>query len=118
MQNKRVGRISEEIKKIISSLLLTGDLKDPRLNSMVSVMDVVVSNDGSHAKVYISTLGDEDSRAETIEGLYNAKGFIKKEIGRSMDLRIVPDLEFISDSSIEDSMKLYKIMDSLNDKDE
>ncbi|NLY21544.1 MAG: 30S ribosome-binding factor RbfA [Tissierellia bacterium] len=117
MQNKRVGRISEEIKKVISGLLITG-LKDPRVDQMASITSVVVSNDGSVAKVYVSTLGDEESRNETIKGLNSAKGFIKKEIAKAIDLRIMPELEFISDTSIEDSMKLYEIIDSLNDKDE
>ena len=68
--------------------------------------------------VNINTLGDEESRNETIKGLNSAKGFIKKEIAKAIDLRIMPELEFISDTSIEDSMKLYEIIDSLNDKDE
>ena len=76
----RQGRLGEEIKKIISEMLLK-ELKDPRLSSMISVTAVEVTSDGSYSTVYITVLGldgdDEKAQKETIDALNSAKGFIR-----------------------------------------
>ena len=84
----RQGRMGEEIRRIISDLLLKG-LKDPRLSAMISITAVEVTSDGSYATVYLSVLGmnpDPEKAAEqqqdTLDALASAKGYIRKEIGR------------------------------------
>ena len=116
----RQGRLGEEIRKIISELLLRG-LKDPRLSAMISVTAVEVTSDGSYATVYLSVLGpdpDEEKaqlqQEETLEAMKSAKGFIRKEIGRQVKLRHVPDLIFRIDKSMEYGRHISKIIDGLD----
>ena len=97
--------LGEEIKKIISRMLLR-QLKDPRLDHMISVVDVEVTKDGSYATCWITVLdlaGDEakkkEREEEVISGLESAKGKIRQEIGREIKLRRVPDLIFKIDHS-------------------
>ncbi|MBR5004334.1 MAG: 30S ribosome-binding factor RbfA [Erysipelotrichaceae bacterium] len=123
----RTGRLGEEIKKIISELLVRG-LKDPRLSAMISVTAVEVTNDGSYATVFLSVLGlnpDEEKaekqQQDTLDALNSAKGFIRKEIGRQVKLRHVPDLIFKIDKSLEYGRHISKIINSLDirhDEDE
>ena len=120
----RQGRLGEEIKKIVSELLLR-ELKDPRLSAMISVTAVEVTNDGSYATVYLSVLGlnpSEETAAEqqhdVIEGMNNAKGLIKKEIGRQVKLRHVPELIFKIDKSMEYGRHISKIINELDIKND
>ena len=116
----RQGRLGEEIKKIISSMLLR-ELKDPRLqNSMVSISGVDVTNDGSYATVYVSILGAsiasdaaEEEKEEVMAALKSAKGLIKREIGRQVKLRHIPELIFKPDTSMEYGRHISKIIDEL-----
>lgn len=101
----RQGMLGEEIKKIISRMLLR-QLKDPRLDHMISVVDVEVTKEGSYATCWITVLdlaGDEakkkEREEEVISGLESAKGKIRQEIGREIKLRRVPDLIFKIDHS-------------------
>ncbi|MBQ3924568.1 MAG: 30S ribosome-binding factor RbfA [Firmicutes bacterium] len=103
----RQGRMSGEIQKIISHMLLR-ELKDPRLDGMVSITAVDVTSDGSYATVYVTVfepgLDDEklaERQDEVIEALGRAKGLMRKEIGRSMKLRHTPELIFKIDRSME-----------------
>ena len=116
----RQGRLGEEIRRIISELLLRG-LKDTRLSAMISVTAVEVTSDGSYATVYLSVLGpdpDEEKaqlqQEETLEAMKSAKGFIRKEIGRQVKLRHVPDLIFRIDKSMEYGRHISKIIDGLD----
>lgn len=113
MNNKRVSRISEEIRKVVSELLLT-DLKDPRINSMTSVTEVEVTNDLSYAKIYISVLGSEKEKEETLKGLNSAKGFVRKEISKTLSIRHTPMPLFVLDESIERGMHLSQLIDKVN----
>lgn len=115
MSDKRVRRIAEEIKKTISSLILR-ELKDPRVDQMASITHVEVSRDYSVAKIYVSTF-DENLREGTIEGLNSAKGFIKRELSKDLKLRIMPDLIFLADDSIEKSFEFYDILNKVHKDD-
>lgn len=114
MKNTRTMRISEEIKKIISNLVLT-ELKDPRIDDLASITNVELSNDHSLAKIYISAM-DDKKRESTIQGLNSAKGFIKRELAKELSLRIVPDLEFIDDKSIEKTFEFMEVLESVKRK--
>lgn len=113
MNNKRINRISEEVRKVVSDLLFNG-LKDPRIKPMTSVTRVEVTRDLRFARIYISILGDEIEKQETIEGFKNAKGYIRREIGNRIDLRYVPEPIFILDQSIEEAINLSKLIDEVN----
>ena len=111
MSDKRVRRIGEEIKKTVSALILR-ELKDPRVDSLASITHVEVSRDYSIAKIYVSTF-DETLREGTIEGLNSAKGFIKRELSKDLKLRVMPDLIFVPDDSIEKSFEFYDILNKV-----
>jgi ribosome-binding factor A len=116
MNNKRINRISEEVKKVVSQLLYNG-LKDPRIKEMTSITRVEVTKDLSFAKIYVSVLGDENDKKETIEGLNSAKGYIRKEISSNIELRYAPDPIFYLDESIEQGIYMSKLIDEVNKKD-
>ena len=107
----RQGRIGEEIRKIISDLLLHG-LKDPRLDSLISITAVEVSGDNSYATVYFSAI-DRDSE-EVLDAFNRAKGFIRTEIGHRMKLRHVPELTFKYDHSLDYSSHIESILNELS----
>lgn len=113
MNNKRINRISEEVRRVVSELLFNG-LKDPRINHMATVTSVEVTRDLSFANIYISVLGDELEKENTILGLESAKGFIRKEIGNRIDLRHVPEPKFHLDESIENAMHMAELIDKVN----
>lgn len=106
----RISRISEEVKREISSIILN-DIKDPRLPKLVSVVAANVSKDLRHAKVYISVLGNEEEKASAMEALKSASGFIRREIGHRLSLRYTPELSFVLDDSIEHGISISKLID-------
>ena len=117
MNIKRINRISEEVRKAVSELLFNG-LKDPRISNMTTVSRVDVSRDLSFAKIYISVFGDEKEKEDTINGLNNAKGFIRKEIGSRLDLRYVPEPLFYLDKSIEQGIYISQLIEKVNKEDQ
>ncbi len=109
----RYERLNEELKKTISEILR--DLRDPRVTDMVTIMNVEVTNDLKWAKVMVSVYDtSEQARAEAVTALNNANGFIAREIGRRMQIRRLPQLKFVLDSSIEYSVHISKIIAGLH----
>ena len=104
------GRMSEDIRRIISGKMR--DLKDPRIKGgdMLSVVRCDVANDGSYCKVYISSFEGLDRAKEAVKGFDSAKGFLKREISNVLGLRKCPDLKFIADDSIEHSAHINKLL--------
>ncbi len=117
MNNKRINRISEEIRKVVSTLIING-LKDPRVSTMTSVTDVEVTGDLEYATIYVSVLGDDKAKDENLKGLESAKGFIRNEIAKQLDLRHAPKPIFKLDESIEHGIYMSKLIDSVTKKDE
>ena len=103
----RQGRLGEEIRRIISQMLLSG-IKDPRLSGMISISAVDVTSDGSYATCYVSILGSgengnptDEEKEQVLAGFRSVKGLIKREIGHQIKLRHIPELIFKIDKSIE-----------------
>lgn len=116
MNKRRISRISEEMRKVISELLSRG-IKDPRISPLTSVTKVEVTNDLSYAFIYVSVLGNDEDKANTIKGLQSAKGYIKREIGNRIDLRILPELVFRLDESIEQGIYISQLIDKISRED-
>lgn len=108
----RVGRVGEQIKKELS-LILQQELKDPRIG-FVTVTGVELTNDMSQATVYLSVLGDDDRKEETLKALHRGTGFIRSELGKRIRLRKMPELIFKFDSSIEYGNRIDKLLEELN----
>ena len=121
MAKHRQGRLSEEIKKSISSFLING-AKDPRLTSrIISITGVDVTRDGSYAKVFLTVYANEEdteAKARALEGLEHCKGLIKREIGQRMDLRRVPELLFEIDNSFEYGQRMDALIEKAVKNDE
>lgn len=110
--SNRVTRMQEEIRREVSHIIQR-KVKDPRLG-FVSVTDVEVSNDLSHCKIFVSVLGDEHEREQTMAGLTKATGFIRTEIGKGIKLRHVPEIVFHYDTSLEHGSKIEALLKQLN----
>lgn len=108
-KNQRVnGEVMRELSRIISM-----EIKDPRINPMTSVTDVIVTPDLKYCKAFISVLGDKESADETLEGLRNASGYIRRELARSINLRNTPEITFVVDNSIEYGIAMSKKIDEV-----
>jgi len=111
--NNRMTRINEEIQKEISDIMRL-ELKDPRVNTMASVLSVETTQDLKYAKVFISVLGDDAQKQEVMKGLKSASGFIRKELARRINLRNTPELIFHLDESVEYAIKMSKLIDEVS----
>ena len=105
-------RINAEVQKELANLIRS-EIKDPRVGPMTCVTDVEVAPDLKTCKVWVSTLGDESALTETIKGLKNAEGFLRRQLAASLNLRNTPELRFIADTSIEYGMKMNKLLDEV-----
>ncbi|MDA1189031.1 MAG: 30S ribosome-binding factor RbfA [Chloroflexi bacterium] len=110
---RRIDRISALMLQEIS-LLVTTELKDPRLATVVSVTRVEVTSDLHTARVFISVLGDDEEKKKSIRALRSASGFIHHQLQQSLNLRAVPHLIFKLDETIERSAELFALMREVN----
>lgn len=111
MAGYKKDRTAEDIKREIIAVIR--ELKDPRLQAMLTVVRVDVSSDASSAKVYISALEGIESAQTAVEGLAGASGFIRREIGGRLRLRKTPELTFVADNSVEHGMEIIKKLNTL-----
>lgn len=107
----RIDRISEEVKKELSAILR--ELKDPRITTVVSVVNVSVTKDLKFAKAYISVFGDEKAQKGVLDALKSASGFIRREIGHRINLRNTPEFTFVLDDSIEYGAHINQVLKNL-----
>ena len=116
MANYRGGRINEEVKREISTII-RNEIKDPRLTAMVSVTDVKVTKDLRYAKVFVSIFGkDDEEKNNTFIALKNASGYIRREIGQRINLRYNPQIIFELDDSINYGMHIEELIQNVKDK--
>jgi ribosome-binding factor A len=108
----RVNRVGEQMKKELGDII-SRKIKDPRIG-FVTVTDVQVTGDLQQAKVYISVLGDEEQRENTLKGLAKAKGFIRTEIGQRIRLRKTPELFFEFDETMAYGNRINTLIHELN----
>lgn len=113
----RVNRINEEIKKLVSKMLLN-ELKDPRISSLTSVVAVEVTRDLRYANIFISVYGSEEEKDDTIAALTKAAGFVRKEIGKNLKLRYTPEPIFKMDRSIETGIYISDLINKVNQKEQ
>ena len=109
-------RINGEVQRELSNIIR--ELKDPRVGIMTSVTAVEVTPDLKYCKAYISVLGDDETKAETLAGLKSAAGFIRRELARTVNLRNTPELKFVMDESIEYGMRMSKLIDDVRKNEE
>ena len=114
MASNRIGRINEEIQKELSSLIR--NLKDPRVqDTMISITHVETTPDLRYAKVYVSFLQEERAQ-DALKGLSSAGGYLRRELGRTLNLRYTPELTWALDDSITYGAKMLELINSLEVK--
>ncbi|WP_106497584.1 30S ribosome-binding factor RbfA [Lentibacillus sp. Marseille-P4043] len=114
MSDLRANRVGEQMKKELGDIL-NRKIKDPRVG-FVTVTDVEVTGDLQQAKIFISVLGDEQQKHDTLVGLAKAKGFIRSELGQRIRLRKTPELSFEFDEALEQGNRIETILRELNKK--
>ena len=105
-------RINNEVQKELSKIL-RDDLKDPRVGMMTSITDVEVAPDLKTCKVYVSILGSEEEQKDTMDGLKNASGFIRRQLASGLNLRNTPEIIFLPDHSIAYGIDMIQKIDEL-----
>ena len=109
MPSRRNSRVNEQIREEISDIIRS-QLRDPRLGEIVSVTEVDTTPDFRSARVYISTLGDETQKRQTIEALEAASGFLRRELKPRLNMRAIPMLTFVRDDSLESGQRLTELI--------
>ena len=110
-------RINSEVQKVLAETI-RGEIQDPRIAPLTSVVAVEVSPDLKTCKAWISVLGDEAAQKETMAGLRSASGFIKSRLAKEINLRITPEVQFIMDQSIAYGVNMsHKIDEVMGSQD-
>ena len=117
MPSNRIGRINEEIQRELADQLRR--LKDPRVSQtgMVSVTRVDTTGDLRYARVYISVL-DKSQEKDVLKGLKSAAGFLRRELGRTLQLRYTPELQFLPDDSIQHGAHILEMLRDIERREE
>ncbi len=105
-------RINGEVQRVLAEII-RGEIKDPRISPLTSVVAVEVAPDLKHCKAYISVFGDEEAANNTLSGLKSAEGFIKNRIAKTINLRNTPELHFVLDQSIAYGVSMSKKIDDV-----
>lgn len=110
-------RVNGEVQKVLSEII-RGEIKDPRISPLTSVVQVYVAPDLKTCKAYISVLGEEEAQKNTLAGLKSAVGYIRRQLARELNLRNTPEITFVLDQSIEYGVNMSKRIDEVVKSDE
>lgn len=108
-------RVNEEVQKELCNIIRT--IKDPRVSPLTSIVAVEVTPDLKQCKAYVSVFGDDEAKQATIEGLKSAVGYVRNQLAKTVNLRNTPEIKFVLDQSIEYGVKMSKIIDEVNHKE-
>ncbi len=107
----RPERLAALVQEALAEALTRG-IKDPRVG-FVTITGVTMSGDGTHAKVRVSVMGDEDAKANAMEGLTSARGYLRSHLARNLPLRSTPELHFVLDRGLDHAARIDAILDQL-----
>lgn len=105
---RRTDRINEQLKQEIS-LIVRDEVRDPRVG-LATITAVQASPELDHAKVFVTSLGDEEEREEIVAGLRSAAAFIRKELGNRLHMRRIPELHFEADRVMAEAMRIEQLL--------
>ena len=108
----RAVRVAEVVRAEVAQLLSKG-LKDPRVG-FVSIMAVKMSSDLQYANLYVSVYGSEKEKRDSLIGLRNSAGWIRRELGRRLKLRLTPEVRFYEDTTLEDVFRIEEVLKELD----
>src|SRR5688572_32183724 len=110
--SRRPDRVAEAIREAVAMFLAEG-VKDPRVTGLVTVTGVEVTRDLRHAKVHVSILGTETEKTATMEGLQSVAGYLRAKLGRTLRLRVTPELDFKYDASIAHAARIDSLLEQI-----
>lgn len=109
--SERLARVRKNIKEEVG-MMLELEIKDPRIG-FVTITDVDISADLRHCKIFFSALGGAKKREKALAGLQSARGFIRGELGKRLQMKYTPDIEFIYDTSVEKGFRIAEILNKI-----
>jgi len=109
-------RINGEVQRVLAEVI-RGEIKDPRISPLTSVVAVEVAPDLKTCKAWISVYGDEQVISDTLAGLKSAEGYIKNQLAKKINLRNTPEIRFIVDESIAYGVRMSKLIDDVISND-
>ena len=115
MSDVRVRKLQEFIKQEVSQMLMRG-MKDPRIG-FTTVTDVEVTGDLRQATIYVSLFGSDKEKKDTLEALKHARGHVRSELGKILNLRHVPEIDFDKDTSLDYSMHIESLINEIHEHD-
>ena len=110
--SRRPDRVAEAIREAVAMFLAEG-VKDPRVTGLVTVTGVDVTRDLRHARVHVSILGTDAEKKETMEGLASVAGHLRAKLGRTLRLRVTPELDFKYDASIAHAARIDSLLEQI-----
>jgi ribosome-binding factor A len=116
MDSRRPDRVAEAIREAVA-MFLTEGVKDPRVTGLVTVTGVDVTRDLRHARVHVSIMGTEAEKKETMEGLQSVAGHLRAKLGRTLRLRVTPELDFRYDASIAHAAHIDSLLEQIRTDD-
>ena len=114
-RNNRMTRVNDEITKELANII-RGELKDPRIGVMTSVLRVETTQDLKYCKIFISVLGNDEEKKEVMKGLKSASGYIRHLLAERINLLITPELMFRLDDSVEYGIKMSKLIEQISNE--
>ena len=113
MGQYRMPRLNDQLRDEISQLILRGEIKDPRVNTFLSINRVEVTNDLAYAKAYVSTFLTDNQLKTGVDGLNAAAGFIQREIAKKLRIRQFPKIQFIVDHGMKEGFEMVQKLNEL-----
>jgi len=112
MSSKRTARFAHQLRDEISQLIQTNQIKDPRIG-FVTIAGVRISKDFRHAKVFVSVYGTPEEATQSIDGLKNAQGYVRRLLLKRLHVKRIPELQFVLDNSIEEGIRMSQLINNL-----
>lgn len=116
-EKKRIKRLNSLLKEVLSEVIMN-EVKDPRMAPLVTVSNVEISNDMHHAKVYVSIIGSDKQRRDTLEALESAAGYIGVHAAKKVVMRYFPSLTFKLDTTVDEQMKIDELIEKIHREEE
>lgn len=113
MNDVSIKRAESQIIELISTMIMQGTIKDPRLSRFISITGIKLAKDKSFARVYVSTFEDEEKLEISVSILNKAAGLMQARIGKVLKSRNTPRLQFVKDVSIRDGIEINRIIEDL-----
>lgn len=109
---RRMDRINDLLREVISQIIST-ELSDPRINTLVSVTRVETAPDLSRAQVHVSIMGSKIDKSTCMEALRSASGYVRKNLHSTVNLKTIPDLNFCLDETMEQGNQVIKLIEKI-----